>query len=252
MNLKELVFSLFGGYEKAVDSYKDEEGRGILERFNRICAEEFDTYFQPAIDGMLDNLLVPDLAYVKFVPYLEDLLGSPPVLKNTVAFRRKILKNIIQLYKIKGTNTAYKILFGMLGFTTVTIVETYPSSSLDSDFTMDDPGRRWDGGCQPCSNFTIDLAGDVTINPGLVDGIYNIIDFNKPINARLKGITFDGGTLVKKIISVEVNELGDLVYDNEYDPDLILSLSKDGDLLVDGPEKDHYSLDANGDLIYTI
>lgn len=259
MNLKDIVFGLFGSYEAERDVNKnldpDGQKRGTLERFVRACAEEYDDNFSPAIVNLLDNTLIPEKALVKFLPYLENELGlfggGELVLFNTEASRRKVLKHILQLYKIKGTNTAFRILFKMLGFTGVTITETYPGNSFDSEYTLDDPGRRFDGSCPSCSNYYLDLLGSVTMTPALIQGIYSVIRWNEPINARLKGVTYNGDYLVDKIISIEVNALGDLVYANEYDPELVLTM-KDGDLLVNGPNKARYRLDENGDLIYTV
>ena len=68
----------------------------------------------------------------------------------------------------------------------------------------------------------------------------------------MASITYNDCPLVQIIISVYVNDNGDLVYNNDYDPELVLTLDNNGDLIVDGPNANKYTINSNGDLIFTI
>lgn len=119
------------------DTYKDSEGRGILQRLIRVCAEYFDVHVtddesnQPGLDNILDLIdfdKTPDL----FLNYLWEFLGEIPyayglIIQNKPYNKddlrewltsfwfpkvnpRKLLKYAISLYKIRGTADFYTIL----------------------------------------------------------------------------------------------------------------------------------------------
>ena len=43
-------------YFKSHDTYKDSDGKGILEKFLNICGTYFDDVITPEISSVLDNL----------------------------------------------------------------------------------------------------------------------------------------------------------------------------------------------------
>lgn len=250
MNLKDTIFSYFGQYQVVSDINKDTDGKGTLQRYNESVGAEYDEYLAPLQEELLDNNLVPSTAYVQYLPYLTDRVGSTLFMGSDDASKRRVLKYIHRWYSIKGTIRAYQLQLGMLGFT-VDIVENFSRYTFDSPTTFDDPVRRFDMSCRTCGDYYINLTGTVIITPEIVEAIFSIIKFNEPIHAHLKGVTYNGGYLVQVIISVTLDTNGDLVYGNTYDPSLILTLVG-GDLVVNGNMASHYSIAPNGDLIFTI
>lgn len=138
---KEWLFkNYFPQYYKDEDTYKDENGKGILEKFIEICAEYFDESIVPDIDTLLDKIDV-DKTDTIFLNYLWEYFGELPlawgiltkgidhwdpntynVIKwvNTLkgypkADSRKVLKYIISLYKIRGTALFYEVLARFYG-----------------------------------------------------------------------------------------------------------------------------------------
>lgn len=132
-NFKDYVFSnLFPSYYKDNDTYKDDNGEGILERFISICSEYFDTDIIPDIDNYLDIIDVDKTSdiylnylweYFGYIPYAYGVItrGEPYTKENVArwlnnptsypkADTRNILKYAISLYKIRCTNDFFTVL----------------------------------------------------------------------------------------------------------------------------------------------
>lgn len=133
-SFKQYIFEyLFPRYYKDADTYKNLEGKGILERFIEVCSEYLDTDIVPDIDNLLDNI-DPDTASDLFLNYIWEYLGKIPyaygvIYKDNIPYSRedlanwisnnntfpranarKILKYAISLYKIRCTSDFYTIL----------------------------------------------------------------------------------------------------------------------------------------------
>lgn len=140
INLKNLIL-LLPDYFKKNDTYKDQEGRGILERFLSICGDYFGNTISPQIDNILDIIDIdfdtsslPDDDVRKkyehvFLNNLWEFLGEIPygysALYNNISTSdpwitnastipradcRRLLKYTLSLYKIRGTLDFYNIL----------------------------------------------------------------------------------------------------------------------------------------------
>lgn len=252
MNIRDIIFSLFGSYEHQADVNKDSQGKGTHERFNEIVGKDIDEELKIKVDRIVEYNLDPYTCLDKFIPYLEHRIGVTLFLGNSIEMRRVVLKHYLKWLTIRSTLKCYHTLFGMLGFQ-ANITEYFLNYSFDSPVTFDDEGRVFDmQGCNRCYEYSIALTGSVVITPDLIAAIMSIIKWNEPINAVLKSITYNGNPLIQEIIEILIDANGDLVYWNEYDPELILSLDSNGDLIIDGPNASHYSIDAQGNLIYTI
>lgn len=252
VNFKNYIFELFSSYDHQVDPNKDTDGKGTNQRYNEIVGNYIDEELIKNIDNLVGNNLLPDTAYDRFLPYLEERLGVDLYIYNTLEWRRRVLKYIQKWYLIKGTVRSYKLMFSMLGFTDISVNEYLDSNSFDSSVTFDDPDRVFDmSACNRCVGYDLMLFGDLEINPDIVAAIDAIIKFNEPINGFVKSIFYNDTPLVYKVISVWVDEFGDLNYSNEYDPYLILSLREDGSLNIGGENSYRYHINDNGDLIYT-
>ena len=249
--VKDIIFDLFGHHDKSVDTNKDAQGKGTLERFNELIGDDIDVNILPNAINVIDNTLVPKTALDKFIPYLEFVLGQPVNIGADLPTRRKILGFILRFYQIKGTTKSYSLLLGMLGFAVV-ITEHFSKFGFDSPTTFDSDERTFDSACPTCSDYSVALTSGQTITPELLDAIFNVLEFNEPINAKLREITHNGTFLVQEIISIFVDGNGDLIYNNQFDPTLILTIDQNGDLIISGDNASKYSINDDGDLIYTI
>ena len=152
-NLKEYIYNhLLPFYVRAQDTYRDSDGKGILERFLGICTEYFEKIF-PEIESYLDIIdldKTPDLylnilwEYFGYIPYAYGILytgetynpeqiaiwmNNPKVFPR--ANTRKILKYAISLYKIRGTASFYEILGRFYGVK-FTVKPLYSGTSEDN------------------------------------------------------------------------------------------------------------------------
>lgn len=132
-SFKQWVFpNLFPAYYKDYDTYKDKNGKGILERFIEVCSNYLDTDIISDIDNFMDILdvdVTPDIflnyfwEYFDYIPYAYGVLvkGVPFTKENVASWlntpdgfpkadTRSILKYAVSLYKIRCTQDFYTIL----------------------------------------------------------------------------------------------------------------------------------------------
>lgn len=249
MVLADKIFSFFGLYYKRNDSYPDAEGRGIMERFQRVLAGEYDEYTNIRIQEMTSRLVYPPRVEQKFIPLLEALYGVEVIIKDDPVFRRKLLLRISTLYKRLGSLESYRVLFRMAGFDTVEVIPLSRVLTLDSDLTFDDPVRRLDTTGSNFKGYRLNLTGSLP-NDGRTSQIINqILTFVEPIYARARVIEYNGEEIVLGTLILVVELNGDLSSDNKNAPDTNAKLI-DGDLVIDGENKNRYTVDENGDLLY--
>lgn len=265
MFIKDKIFSYYGSQEKLNDTYKNVDGKGIFERYNESLGQDFDDNLSGLIENLLDNTIVPSTTADRFVVYLEQTLGISLGIFSSLEKRRKFISLFNRVCDIKGTVTAYKVMLLWLGFDQVNIVEHSKSYGFDSSDTFDDSGRMFDDGNScGCSEYSIQLEGG-SIEQSVTQQVLKIIEFNEPINAKLRSLTFNGSFLLQTTINVYIsngtdgNKQGDLVYNNENDPNLSIRLATkedepnytEGDFIIEGPNANKYVLNHNGDLIFT-
>lgn len=184
---REYIFkNLFPYYYKYYDTYKDESGSGILERFISVCSEYLDESVMPDVDNIMDILDVDRTSpiflnylweYFGYIPYAYGVLtrGEPYTEANLekwlkedrgypTADARQVLKYAISLYKIRGTDLFYRVLgrFYDVVFQIVDPTQNNPvilpdsrSVSYNQGFIFDDVASQYDKEtdcweCVPC------------------------------------------------------------------------------------------------------
>lgn len=196
MFLKHYIFPLFGVNAKVKDTYKDAYGKGINERYQEAIGETYDDELQDLIDLFLDRTIIAETMLSRMIPYMEYNLGNPVVVLDSVSMRRKILKFAQHIYNIKSTQKSYEVLLKLLGFNTVIVEEFADNEGFDSDLTLDDDFRTFDGSNKACNFYSVHLTGGVAITQTVYDAIIRIIEYLEPINADLREITYNGSSLV--------------------------------------------------------
>ena len=243
--LKPIIFNYFGRNDKTTDSNKDSNGKGTNERFQEILASDWDTELLPLIESLIDNTLIATTVWERFIPYLEQAYGIE-VLVDDMAIRRGIIKNWIPLMKVKGTYRSYDILFKLLGFEVLNIEDVAITQGLDSQFTFDDPARRFDDdSCNTCSYYNLNLYGSQPLTLQIINLILRAVKIVEPINAKLLKVTFNDIVLDFSIF-VEAN--GDLIFNNELEVPINITLAENGDLIVDSENAQNYFIN-NGNLL---
>lgn len=244
--LKEKIFGYFGPDIKIRDSYKDANGKGILERYNEVMGLEYDTYYGIYLDNLIDDTMVPQTVLEKFIPYLEQVFGGLQFSGTTIATRRRILKFALRLYETKGTKKSYDLIYRLLGFDSVTLIEHEADYTFDSPTTLDDFFRRFDSKCPNCSQYTIKVYGTIDLTSDLHKMIFRAAQLCQPINADIRYVFYNDTLLISEDLpSIFVDSAGDEQYDNVASPDTDFTIDSAGDLFVNMPG---YSIDVNGDI----
>lgn len=120
-------------YYKEADTYKDSNGKGLLEHLLEICGTYFTNSIKIPIDNALDNL---DISLSPFKNFIWSMLGKipqgnnlqeDPLQLNSVQ-RNNLLRYTNALYHIRGTKTFFESLFHIYNneynqLTLVSIVE---------------------------------------------------------------------------------------------------------------------------------
>lgn len=251
IGLENRIFRLFGPAEKEYDTYRDVNGQGISERYQRLHGQYFDEEIDPYLSAIVENTVDPRTALLKFLPVLEYQLGTPPNLGSSEAQRRKVMQMIVTLYKIKGTARCYEAVFRLLGFDTTVITEYYPESKFDMPPPFDTIGRKFDQKCRTCSQYSLALTGTVIITPELEALVFAAVEFCEPINADLLGITYNGNPVGGGgAVALNVSQDGYLVLDNDNDPTTTATIDADGNVVLDGPNAGQYAPGTDGDVVY--
>lgn len=120
VNFKDWLFENYPGYFKENDTYKNSEGKGLLERFISELGRDFDTYIIPKVRDFLsihDSLTTDDI----YIAYLAWALGNPPDTFTHYPGHeddyRQVLKYLVEINKVKGTKQGFDMLFSLLGVT---------------------------------------------------------------------------------------------------------------------------------------
>lgn len=240
-------------YFRENDSYKDGSGKGFLIRFLEIFGQELDEQFYPNIEGVIDlhDVFNTPTAYLEYLGYLMGNL--PDIIVNNEHDYRNLLSYIVSIYQIKGTIQSYKSMFFLLGSdTTINELATTTKGYDDGTSLYDLAGILYDETCVPCSDYEIILTNGPLLTADIFLKIKEIVFLLEPINAILTRINYLGDDVTESMITVTILSNGDLEYNNDADPGLILTLDGAGNLIIDGPNADRYYIDDNGDLIYIL
>lgn len=121
IDFKRLIDYLPSYYREA-DTYKDDKGIGILEKFLEIFGKYLEENIKQPIDEALDTLInVSESKDNKYLKYLWRWFGEfplinsedPLILNLTTKEEKDILKYVTSLYKIRGTEKFYQIVFNL-------------------------------------------------------------------------------------------------------------------------------------------
>lgn len=146
------LIDLMPSYYKEYDSYKDSNGKGLLEKFLNICGDYFKGSIISQLESFLEDTSLSNIDDL-YINSLWEFLGEFPFLRSTsynekvfkAVFKgnnlsqakeaskkevkgllevtnstyaiKQILPYVISLYKIRGTNTFFDILFRLFNLT---------------------------------------------------------------------------------------------------------------------------------------
>lgn len=203
------IFERLPVYFKINDTYKNRNGEGLLERYLSNFGYELDFEVMPQINCYL-NIIDATVAPASFLKHIADVLGNPPDVFNSEQIYRNLLAYIVSINKIKGTRKSYELFFSILGFD-IEIEEIEPVD-LENFY---DNGGQYDSGiiydinkCEPCSYYDITFypknLQDIELTPDTLRRLKVAIQYNEPINAKLRKLTF--GIKVEDSIPINIVE----------------------------------------------
>ena len=198
-SFKDFIYQQFPVFIKRDDTLKDINGQGLFERYISIFGDDLDQVTFPNADGFLDiiDITIND---PKFINHVADTLGRPPDIFQDEEIYRKLLIFITTVYKIKGNVDSYKLFFSLLGYN-VEIAEFYQKDiKYDIGLRYDinpDGDILHDNNCPSCTEYSI-IFTDVNDDPSIplinsideptLDLLKQVVFFNEPINAKLRGL----------------------------------------------------------------
>ena len=250
MNLTNSIISYFSYSDRVKDSYKDSNNKGILERFNEIIGSDVDERLLPKIDNLLTNVLIPRTCEGKFIGLLEERLGLNLFLSSDEIIKRKVINNAHRFYQIKGTKYCLETLLRICNFTDIVINEEFNRYRFDIGEGFDSPNRVFDQNCYGCSNLEIVVETTDVVDAETIKKINSIVEFNKPINVKFTKLTVNDLILTNTKIFMFINSMGDLIFYNEFDPELFIFIDGLGNFVIQGPNSERYTISETGDLIY--
>lgn len=199
MAFQNWIFNQLPTYFKKFDTYKDLNGRGLLERFLEALGLELDQELIPPLENYLD-ITDTSTAPSEHIVHISYTLGRPPNFFTSEAEYRKFLSFILSLYKIKGTLKSYQALLAYFNYQVNLITEFPPCVTYDTEFTYDEDGTAYDTCCEPCVKYKLILSqpgAPCLPSPGFTWDLTNfeapgvlgaILCLVEPINAKLEEV----------------------------------------------------------------
>lgn len=178
------------------DSYKDLSGKGIMERTLEAYGEELDENFMPFLNNFIDLFSIETMP-TKFLTTKASDLGGLPTLNNDPIVFRKLLLLATQIFKIKGTEKSYQLIFNLLGYD-VKIWDIEPNKKAfydDKVSRYDD--ATYDGDYQWYSDFYVLITpiglepedfNTFTITDDLINYAQQIVNLLTPYDCQYKGL----------------------------------------------------------------
>jgi hypothetical protein len=167
MSYKDKIFAFLGLNEKLIDSNKDANGRGTLERYIMAFGDDIDTNIVPLIENLVLNTTGIETMFGRFIEPHEGTRGVLPLSFNRGTtdahtgilnrwMRRRLLLHIEKLTLIRGTKRCYEILLRLADrtITSVSITENFLETRYD--VAQYDTTARYDTSiCSECPRYSI-------------------------------------------------------------------------------------------------
>jgi phage tail-like protein len=200
-NLSNFFFNSLPHYFHSQDSYKDSEGKGLVQRFTEVLQEEAETIHESIsnIPQAMSPSEVPD----SHLYLLGSIFGNPPALFYNKDNYRKLLNNLPYLLKRKGTLEGLELIFSIIDLE-VEIEDVTPDPWYYDEDNQYDTGGKYDGHCLNCFYFVVhitdnsgvlpleDSGSGSGIEPQILKELQEIIYYMTPINGWLADITING------------------------------------------------------------
>ncbi len=204
VSFKELLYYTFPKRFQEEDTYIDQNGKGLFQRYIETFGDEWDEELIPKLENYLDKIDVPTTD-AQYLTHLAWFLGNPPDLFYDDARYRKFLQYIVDINKVKGTVKSYEMLFFLLGVT-VTLTFVPLTTMIHDDALEYDDGYKYDEECPSCSEYDLEIIDPLESQLYIRDAILGnnskalslllaIIAYVEPINLKLRTLYYDSGNI---------------------------------------------------------
>lgn len=231
---KDFFFQNLSPQVQLQDTHVNADGEGLTQRYLQAFGLELDEEVVPFIEEFT-NILDLETTPEKFLPFIAYQLGSPPNILNTPQTFRKILGQIVNIYKIKGTECSYQLLFNLLGLNLLISIQPNQAPTLYDEGSIYDNNKLYDISCGQCIKYDIIYwsqsnvcsTGSITqVDESILRPLEKIICLLQPIDTKL-GSLIPGVNLCENLepevdqeLTIETEDLSaydtPTSYDNGY------------------------------------
>jgi len=200
-SLQNLFFKSLPSFFEEYDSYKDQDGKGLLERY----LESFQTETEESLIPINNMGLLKDPLQVleDYLAYLSEDYGKPPTIFKDTSLFRKVLKDINFVKPQRGTEKGAINFFLILGTQLELTFETYSTSYDNAQYN--NPESRYDRSISYCAYYTaniidpdgnLPILGQEEIPIWAIENLLKIFEYLLPINAFLERILYNGEEII--------------------------------------------------------
>lgn len=191
------LFERLPHYFKSNDTYKNAEGKGILQRYLQVIEDYLMGIFDQLakVWGNQGTIVNPQETEDQYLPYIADYYGNPPYINEEPDYMYKsMLRHIVTIYHWRGTGHFFEVLFKYYGLTiymnevfddTLNYVPRYDRTESNTPLVFDDEGTHYDVSdeCLNCSGANVYIKTLISTDAKMVDRVLKILDLYRPINA---------------------------------------------------------------------
>lgn len=190
--INDFLFYIFPDYFKQNDSYKDNNNRGLLERFISLFGDEIDEHVVPYIECIMDSM-DSSTSNPKFYPHIADSFGMDTTLFLSNDIYKNVLSTCLSFYKKKSTLEYITRYFYILGYDITITKEPISTEHFYWDLSVSDNSGRWDElQCPICFKYSAAIyklpsGGSITVDEE--NKLKDILISQAPINSSLTNFT---------------------------------------------------------------
>lgn len=187
--LNRYLFGSLPDYFKLADTYKNSQGKGLLERFLVAIETEGEEYLA-SIDA-LPTLIEPENIPAQFLQELSSLFGKPPTLQDSAQEYRTLLSCIVFINRLRGTMKGIISFFNLFGIEVSINVVQHTQIYYDYSDKIEYDGKEvyYDSDCNFCVDYYVSCIIPTSLSAltleYLTPRINKFLDYLMPINATL-------------------------------------------------------------------
>ncbi len=186
--IKDIIFNLFGIRDSINDT-------GFQKKFNELLAEDFDSNEFILLQQSFQNLIRWDTVNKNYLDLRVQELRIPKISTDEQIIR-VCYRFFDKFQKIKGTVSGFEVMFRMIGIDSeISITWNRYEGGFDSSNYKFDKNRKLDSCFGNFTGLNISLKCTKKITVQIIDMIYNVVNYNMPIDCYLNSITYNGAEL---------------------------------------------------------